>query len=281
VIDSDPVEEAPCCFVIAPIGGDGTEIRKRSDQILEHIIRPVVSECGYSALRADQMPKPGMITSQVIQQLIEAALVIADLTDHNPNVFYELAVRHAFRKPVIQLIEADQSLPFDVAGLRTIFVDHRDLDSVAACRRKLRRHIEEIRGGGDEADSPISAAVDLAELRRSGDPLEKANAEILESLAELRHMVGVLVEYEMELRRRDNRAVAEAALNAMKRQAVEAYIQNKKTEEKRLSRPALDAVLGRLGSVPEPSVPRPPTPGTPWVPPASEEEEAPGGGDRS
>ncbi len=257
-------------------------MRKRSDQILEHIIRPVVSECGYSALRADQMPKPGMITSQVIHQLIEAALVVADLTDHNPNVFYELAVRHAFRKPVIQLIQAGQSLPFDVAGLRTIFVDHRDLDSAAACRRELRNHIEDIRSGGDEADSPISSAVDLAELRRSGDPLEKSNAEILESLAELRHMVAMLTDREMTLRRQENRAAAEAVLNVIKHKAVEAYMEHEESKQNRFSGPVTDALLRRLlAPAPEPSVPRPPTPGPPWVPPAYDQEEAPGGGDQS
>jgi hypothetical protein len=186
-------EQAPCCFVIAPIGGKETEVRKRSDQILEHIIRPVVSSYGYSALRADEMPKPGLITSQVIEQLIEAPLVIADLTDHNPNVFYELAIRHAFRRPVIQLIDADQMPPFDVVGLRTIFVDHRDLDSVDACRRDLRRHIEGIRSGDEEVDSPISVAVDLQRLRQSENPVEKSTAEILENLAELRRMVGSLL----------------------------------------------------------------------------------------
>ncbi len=268
--DSDAVQEAPCCFVIGPIGGDDTDVRKRSDQMLEHIIRPVVSKCGYSAVRADQMPKPGMITSQVLLQVIEAPLVIADLTDHNPNVFYELGVRHSFRKPVIQLIQADQGLPFDVAGLRTIFVDHRDLDSVAACQRELRRHIEDIRSAGDEADSPISAAVDLAELRRSGNPLEKSNAEILESLAELRHMLGMLTEREVTRRRQENRAAAEAFLNDVKRKAVRAYMEREGADQNRLSGSAADALLRLFASTSEPSVPRPPTPGPPWVPPAHE-----------
>jgi hypothetical protein len=217
------------------------------------------------------MAQPGMITSQVIDQLIGAALVIADLTDHNPNVFYELAVRHAFRKPVIQLIQAGQSLPFDVAGLRTIFVDHRDLDSAAACGRELRKHVEEIRSGGEEADSPISAAVDLAELRRSGDPLEKSNAEILESLADLRHMVGVLMDHAMTLRRQENRGVAEAALMSdAKRKAFRAYMEREDADQNRLSGSAVDALLNLFASMPEASVPRPPTPGPPWVPPADE-----------
>jgi hypothetical protein len=86
------------CFVIAPIGEDGSETRKRSDQILDHIIKPAVTECGYTAVRADKIEKPGVITSQVIQHVVEDDLIVADLTERNPNVFYELAVRHATRR---------------------------------------------------------------------------------------------------------------------------------------------------------------------------------------
>lgn len=190
--ESDASAGVPYCFVIAPIGGKGTEVRRRSDQILDFVIRPVVSEYGYRALRADEMPAPGLITSQVIQQVIDAPLVIADLTDHNPNVFYELALRHAFRKPVIQLIEADQMPPFDVVGLRTVFVDHHDLDSVEGCRQDLRKQLEGIQSG-QEVESPISVAVDLQQLRRSDNPLETSTAEILENLAELRRMMNSLL----------------------------------------------------------------------------------------
>lgn len=89
------------CFVIAPIGEPDSETRKRSDQILKHVISPAVQECGYSATRADQISEPGMITSQVIQHITDDHLVVADLTERNPNVFYELAIRHGIRKPLV------------------------------------------------------------------------------------------------------------------------------------------------------------------------------------
>lgn len=115
------------CFVIAPIGELDSDTRKRSDQILKHIIKPAVSSCGYKAIRADEIDKPGIITSQVIQRVVNDPLVIADLTERNPNVFYELAIRHAIRKPLVQLIQKGERIPFDVAGTRTIQVDHTDL----------------------------------------------------------------------------------------------------------------------------------------------------------
>jgi len=180
------------CFVIAPIGEEDSEPRRRSDQVLKHVIAPAAKECGYRALRADKISEPGIITSQVIQHLVEDPLVIADLTDWNPNVFYELAVRHAVRKPVVQIIQAGQRIPFDVAGTRTIPLDHRDLDSVEQCRRDIVRQIQTVEKDASQVDTPISAAIDLQSLRRSENPLEKSNAEIISMLQELRAMVADL-----------------------------------------------------------------------------------------
>ena len=118
------------CFVIAPIGEAESDTRKRSDQILKHVISPAVESCGYNATRADQISEPGMITSQVIQKIVDDPLVVADLTERNPNVFYELAISHVIRKPLVQIIKKGEQIPFDVAGARTIHVDHHDLDSV-------------------------------------------------------------------------------------------------------------------------------------------------------
>lgn len=67
--------------------------------------------------------------------------MIADLTGHNPNVFYELAIRHATGKPVIQLIEHNEKIPFDIFDFSTIHIDHSDLESVAVCKEKLENYI--------------------------------------------------------------------------------------------------------------------------------------------
>src|SRR3974390_1966415 len=116
------------CFVICPIGDENTPIRKRSDQIFKHIIEPAVKEDGYKCLRSDHIPSPGLITSQVIEHLINSDLVIADLSGHNPNVFYELTIRHAIQKPFIQLIERGEKIPFDISGLRTISIVTKEFD---------------------------------------------------------------------------------------------------------------------------------------------------------
>ena len=114
------IANSKICFVISPIGEPSSSTRRKSDQVLRHIIRPAV-EPAYRAVRADEIAEPGLITSQIMQHVIEDDLVISDLTDLNPNVLYELAVRHAILKPFVQIITKGQTIPFDVSGIRTVF----------------------------------------------------------------------------------------------------------------------------------------------------------------
>ena len=180
------MSDEKACFVISPIGDLNSDTRKRSDQLLKHVIRPAVSECGYEAIRADEIDKPGIITSQVIQHVVNDALVVADLTERNPNVFYELAIRHAIAKPLVQLMETGDQIPFDVAATRTIFVDHRDLDSVANAKVKIQDQIAELEANSSAIETPISVSLDLQLLRQSERPEDRSLAELVEAVSDLR-----------------------------------------------------------------------------------------------
>ena len=141
------------------------------------------------------LDKPGMITSQVIQHVIGAPLVIADLTERNPNVFYELAIRHAIRKPIIQIIRKGENIPFDVAGARTIFVDHRDLDSVATAKSSIVEQVEFMEENpSEDIETPISSSLDLQYLQQSKDPEQRSLADILPVLSDIRTGLSSLEE---------------------------------------------------------------------------------------
>jgi hypothetical protein len=177
------------CFVIAPIGEAESETRKRSDQILKHVISPALKECGYKATRADQISEPGMITSQVIQRIVDDPLVVADLTEKNPNVFYELAIRHAIRKPLVQIIRKGEQIPFDVAGTRTIHVDHHDLDSVEQAKSEMIAQVTALEKNPANLETPISVSLDLQLLRQSDNPEQRSLADVLSVITELRSTV--------------------------------------------------------------------------------------------
>jgi hypothetical protein len=146
VIESRPMEGKRQCFVIAPIGADGTDVRKRSDQVLKHIVQKVLGD-RYKVERADEIGLPGIITVQVIERLFSAELVVADLSDGNPNVYYELALRHVAKKPVVHLISKGQDAPFDVSQIRYIEFDMKDPDSIERAQEQLREQVEAIEKG--------------------------------------------------------------------------------------------------------------------------------------
>lgn len=108
------------CFVISPIGAEGSEIREHADDVFEYIIKPATRAFGIKPVRSDHMSKTGRITDQMFREILHADLCIAVLTGYNANVFYELAVAQAAARPTILLIEKGQPLPFDIKDLRAI-----------------------------------------------------------------------------------------------------------------------------------------------------------------
>ncbi len=166
------------CFVIAPIGEEGSAVRQRSDTLLRYVIAPVVKGLGYSKpVRADQLTSPGIIAAQVIQRLAEDDLVVADLSGANANVFYELAIRHMLRKPLVQMIAKGEKIPFDVAAARTIRIDLHDLESVDKAKQELALQIRAAES--EPADNPITVSLDPKLLRDSEAPHLRTRGEIL------------------------------------------------------------------------------------------------------
>src|SRR5215475_14171541 len=90
------MSEKKLCFVIGPIGDPSTDVRRDADWLLQGIIKPVFAQHFRDQfevpIRADAIVEPGIIHTQVIRKLVEASLVIADLSLHNANAFYELAI---------------------------------------------------------------------------------------------------------------------------------------------------------------------------------------------
>ena len=178
-------------FVICPIGDDDSPARKKSDLLMKFIIQPVTELLGYSVERADTIMESGTITSQVFERLVTAPVVIADMTGHNPNVFYELAVRHAVGQPVIHIISKGESIPFDVAPQRALMYE-LDLEPVEAAKASLTKMLQAIENNTEEPDSPISNALTRVELARSVEPADRRDSEILATLSDIRSILNNL-----------------------------------------------------------------------------------------
>lgn len=106
-------------FVVSQFGGD-------YDTLYSEVIKPICEHSGFSAIRGDEMATNSMILDDIILSIKNAAVVIADISPDNPNVFYEIGYAHAISKPTILLCEKScrTKLPFDISGFRTIFYDN-------------------------------------------------------------------------------------------------------------------------------------------------------------
>jgi hypothetical protein len=149
-------------FVVMPFGkkptgllGDGVPSDVAFDALWERVYRPVLTDMGYNAVRADR-DVGALIVNQMVQRLALANLIVADVTLPNANVYYEIGVRHAASERGCVLASADWAKPvFDLAQMRQIRFPLAD-------------------GGVDEASADVAAAAlreQLAELSTGVSPV--------------------------------------------------------------------------------------------------------------
>ena len=115
------------CFVIMPIGtqtiGGTTITEEKLREKYDYIIKNAILKAypGLEVIRADEELNPSSISNDILTKLMYSRFVIADITYPNPNVFYELGIRHAIKTGTILIREhVDFSIPFDISHLRHI-----------------------------------------------------------------------------------------------------------------------------------------------------------------
>lgn len=155
------------CFVIGPIGAHASPDRTHADTLFEKIIKPTFDEHfpKYTVIRADHISKPGMLDDQIINLLVEAKLVIADLTTRNPNAFYEIGVRHVLQRPIINCFRRGERIPADIAAFRAIEFDYHSEGDLVTARAALRQAIKHTEIRGFVVDNPVTRAPAFAKFQ--------------------------------------------------------------------------------------------------------------------
>ena len=129
----------PQAFVVMQFG-------EPFDSLYSEVIKPVAENMDFDAYRADDVYKPGIILQDIIRGILEAEVVVAEITSMNANVFYELGYAHALGKPTILLAERNHELPFDIKSYRCIFYDNT-IRGKTDVETSLRKHLSNIRDG--------------------------------------------------------------------------------------------------------------------------------------
>ena len=165
------------CFIVTAIGESGTPTRERADNVYKYLIAPVCEELGYRPVRVDHVNAVDNINETVINYLKTAPMVVADMTDHNPNAFYELGFRQALELPLVPIIKVGERLPFDVMTTRTVFYD-TDVSKIEESKENLKSKIQSFKNF-QMPESRIDKSVTLEEL---DDKLTKKLNKILNLL---------------------------------------------------------------------------------------------------
>ena len=171
------------CFIITPIGEDTDPIRRHIDGIIDAAIKPALSD-KYEVQAAHHISKPGSITKQVIEAIYYAKLVVANLTGRNPNVMYELALRHAIGKPVIMIVERGTPVPSDIIMQRVVLYSN-DAKGVLELQADLKKAESEIVFG--EKSGPIVEV--LGDISHDAEMLKNVAAKDSESREPLEYIM--------------------------------------------------------------------------------------------
>lgn len=128
----------PACFLLLPAGSEISPSQPATNALISEMVRSVLEEIGFS-LTVPETPSSSFISIQTIGHLLRDQLVIADLTGLNPNVMYEVGVRHCARLPLVILAEKGTKLPLEVQSEEVFFYDTGlvDRERLSSCLKQM------------------------------------------------------------------------------------------------------------------------------------------------
>lgn len=181
-------DEEKAAFIITPIGAPNSPINREARGIIESAIVPVLEAEGFEVNNPMESTESGSIGKDIINKIVDCDLVIANLTGQNPNVMYELALRHSVNKPFVMVIRNDEisKLPFDIQDQRVVTYNDT-LFGLDKLKKSLEDHIESAMT--DEPNSPVFEATSRVTLRK-GSSSSVSQEEILQNLVNKVNQIG-------------------------------------------------------------------------------------------
>lgn len=172
-------------------------------EVYDSVYKPVCDSNAVDCWRVDEIARPGSITQDIIDGILDADIVLADLTSQNPNVFYELGIAHSVGNKTVMTSQSLSDVPFDIANYRIILYEQ----SITGSKKltiDLDQAIKELLASLDQTNNPVQEAfgrrsvtgfkqkrplvqlVNIASLNKSlRDLVEDENVRYVEDLATL------------------------------------------------------------------------------------------------
>ena len=138
-------------FVLMPFN-------KKFKEIYDEVYKKVCEANEFGCWRVDELSRPGSITQDIVEGIIDADIIIADLTTKNANVFYELGIAHTIGKKTIMTAQQQANIPFDISNYRIIFYD-QTISGSKLLYEKLDRALKELKKVIIETANPVQAVL--------------------------------------------------------------------------------------------------------------------------
>jgi len=183
------------CFIIMPISDPPDYAAGHFSRVYKHLIKPACEKSGLNPVRADDVQKTNFIIIDILKRILSAPVAVCDLSSRNPNVLYELGIRHSFNLPVVLIKDTETPRVFDVQGLRTLDYDQSlRVDSVQNDVDQLSVAISTTIGSTDGINSIIQLlGITKAEITNKSS-ISPETAILLDGIREIGHRLTALEE---------------------------------------------------------------------------------------
>jgi hypothetical protein len=229
------------CFVIMPFGTP-------FDDYYKEILVPAIRRADLLPVRADEINKPGVIINQIWKGIQDAIVCVADVSGRNANVMYELGLAHATAKPVVQLVQQADDLPFDLRAYRHIVYRTEQPRWAESLAKNLEKMLREA-----VADPESTQAIPVQVKRNAVSDREARDSALLIVLAPdeaARHMRSILAKAHRKCRglrpEESHEAILSFADAELERVRLEANSESVPEKERDWNRYFLSAVASRM-----------------------------------
>jgi hypothetical protein len=166
------------------------------NDVYDFLIKGALVEAGYQVKRADDIKSQSNILEDIIKGILESDLIVADLTDSNANVYYELGIAHALQKKVVLITQEIDELPFDLKSYRVIgYSTH--FSRMSEAKTELHQLAQEASNGTLPFGNPVKDYGKTQSVRKSIFPIVVNDSNDEESdLGFLDHIVQVEENFE-------------------------------------------------------------------------------------
>jgi len=143
------------CFVLMPFSETRSCTKEKWTEIFEYVIKPAVEESGLGYDCERSVAERENIIKGILEALNSANVVIADLTDNNPNVFYELGVRHTLANRTILIAQGKKHIPFDLGQYPVAFYSESPA-KIVEFKSEIKKKLEDIEKNPERSDNPVA-----------------------------------------------------------------------------------------------------------------------------